>query len=389
MKIVHILIGKPKPVTTIGVKKSVYHIAENQTLIGEDVFVMGITRECNINGEVVCEKPRIEIFKQNNCRFIVDKFFLNRLEEINPCVVNFHSAFIPEFCVIGKFLKKKGIPYVISPRGAYRQNALMKNKLLKKIWLTLFENQLLANANLIHFLTKTGLDEFDDLGFSIDTKRECIPNGIDKCREFDPWKEKGYITKFLELEYDSRVIVSIGRLDIYYKGLDLLIKGFSLLPKNVLQNTYLILFGPDTNGAKIQLMKIANEFGIKDRLLMPGPVYGDDKFRIMAGADIFAVTSRSEGFPNALLEALSVGARCLVSNNIGIENELKSYHAGCLTSIDPTDISTQIQYILENIKVNNFVTELSLNSKKLCNEKFIWRSVAGKLLASYRQIVNV
>jgi glycosyltransferase involved in cell wall biosynthesis len=64
--------------------------------------------------------------------------------------------------------------------------------------------------------------------------------------------------------------------------------------------------------AKNELSKLASELRIEDRVDWLG--IKPDPYPRLRGARIFAVASRHEGTPNALLEAMACGLPCIVSD---------------------------------------------------------------------------
>jgi glycosyltransferase involved in cell wall biosynthesis len=56
-----------------------------------------------------------------------------------------------------------------------------------------------------------------------------------------------------------------------------------------------------------RLRRYAVALGIAPRVTFVGPVFGDDKVNLMAGADVMLLPSYSEGLPYALLEAMAAG----------------------------------------------------------------------------------
>jgi glycosyltransferase involved in cell wall biosynthesis len=119
------------------------------------------------------------------------------------------------------------------------------------------------------------------------TKYTVIPNAVRN------------ITEFPELEREN-IILAVGRFNDPCKGFDLLIGAFNLL-KN--ENWRLVFAG----GTKEEGEYLLNEaiLEVTSRIEFLGAVTNMDELYARAG--IFVMPSRSEGFPNALAEAVSAG----------------------------------------------------------------------------------
>lgn len=98
-------------------------------------------------------------------------------------------------------------------------------------------------------------------------------------------------------------IVSVGRL-IDSKNFDRLLRIFNKLNR---KDWTLSIIGGDSlrQNNMIQLKNLANELGIKDRVTFTGSISNIDDY--LKKSSIFAFTSSSEGFPNALAEGMSAG----------------------------------------------------------------------------------
>ena len=94
-------------------------------------------------------------------------------------------------------------------------------------------------------------------------------------------------------------ILAVGRLN-RQKGFDILIEALSALPGNTpVWHATILGEGPERYALERQITSC----GVEDRIALPGVV--SDVAPFLAGADIFVMPSRFEGFPNALLEALA------------------------------------------------------------------------------------
>lgn len=96
--------------------------------------------------------------------------------------------------------------------------------------------------------------------------------------------------------------VAVGRLT-NQKGFDLLIDAFGRVAESLpAWQLKIIGGGPDADALRL----LAEQRGIADRVRFEPPV--DDVERPMASAGVFVLSSRFEGFPNVLLEAMALGA---------------------------------------------------------------------------------
>ncbi|HOY67564.1 MAG TPA: glycosyltransferase family 4 protein [Candidatus Ozemobacteraceae bacterium] len=97
------------------------------------------------------------------------------------------------------------------------------------------------------------------------------------------------------------ILVTMGRL-VSSKQFDHVIRAFAKVSPRVLgSKLWLIGDGPEIANLKA----LSQHLGIEDRVVFWGQV--DDPIPILAQADLFVFTSQYEGFPNALLEAMSLG----------------------------------------------------------------------------------
>jgi glycosyltransferase involved in cell wall biosynthesis len=132
-----------------------------------------------------------------------------------------------------------------------------------------------------------------------------IPNGVIPApRDLDG---AGF-RRELGLGPTDRLLLFVGRLDVLHKGLDVLVDGVAEAPA-----WRLAMVGPDVRGGRAWLLARAEALGMLSRLAVVGPRQGRALHQAFAAADCFALTSRWEGLPIALLEALAHGVPAVVS----------------------------------------------------------------------------
>lgn len=105
----------------------------------------------------------------------------------------------------------------------------------------------------------------------------------------------------LDLSGDRNWFVAVGRFS-YEKGFDRLIDAFAHVAEHCpAWNLMIIGDGPE----KSKLRKTTQDLGLKDRVLFPGWI--ESPWPAISKSSIAVLPSRYEGFPNALLEAMSHG----------------------------------------------------------------------------------
>lgn len=95
-------------------------------------------------------------------------------------------------------------------------------------------------------------------------------------------------------------VVSLGRL-AEQKDHQTLLRAYAF---SALRSTHrLVIAGEGEERASLE--GLARELGLGDRLLLPGAM--DNPYRVLADAALHVLSSRWEGYPNVLLEALALG----------------------------------------------------------------------------------
>ncbi|WP_432662623.1 glycosyltransferase family 4 protein [Wukongibacter baidiensis] len=145
-------------------------------------------------------------------------------------------------------------------------------------------------ANKVVAQTKVGKECFNE---SIKKKTVVIPNPVNT--------EAANNLNENVLTGTSKTLLAMGRLG-HEKGFDLLIRAFAQI-KDKNPDWKLIIWGEGKERKNIE--KIISNLKMEDRVMLPGKT--KEPLAKMAEADLFVLSSRREGFPNVLCEAMTVG----------------------------------------------------------------------------------
>lgn len=370
MRIIHVVLGKANPERMNGVNKVTHFLANAQHELGHQVEIWGLTKTPDATVYTRPFPTRL-FMAQPFYRDLHPDLLRAIYEEPSDSVFHIHGAFIPDFYLLTRLLKKCKLRYVYTPHGAFNKVALAKNRWLKKLYFHQRERCILADAHRVHF---PGRSEYDHIGIIIPLKNKIlIPNGQD-------FRELNF--EYQELQAGVHPVFGFcGRLDIYYKGLDLLIEGFSRYVKHGGEGElWLIGDGPDREKLENQ----SRQLHMVERVKFMGALYGKDKLNRIANMDFFCHPSRSEGSPTAVLEAAALGKPVMVSTATNAGDEVERCRCGIHL---PQNTAEGIEHALFRFQKeyqNQQHLESGERAKTMICQEFNWLSIARRHLESYQ-----
>ena len=108
----------------------------------------------------------------------------------------------------------------------------------------------------------------------------------------------------------------------------------------------IILYGPDRNGAKKIITEQIKENGLEKVVEIRDGIHGKEKERVLLESDFFILTSRFEGHPMGLIEALSYGLPCLVTTGSNMADEILKANAGWTSDVNEEGIMEALKHLL-------------------------------------------
>ena len=129
----------------------------------------------------------------------------------------------------------------------------------------------------------------------------------------------------------AKVVVALGRL-WQEKGHDVLIRAFAALAPDFADWRLIIVGeGPERDA----LSALAEALGVAGRVSLPG--WMDVPEDALAASELFVMSSRYEGFPNALLEAMGVGLPVVSTACGGSEEMIEHGVNGYVVAVNDVD----------------------------------------------------
>ena len=283
-------------------------------------------------------------------------------------IVHFFGCWSPNLIkifLISKLLKKK---FIITPMGALEPWSLNEKKIKKKIALSLYQNKILANSDIIHCTSEDEERNIKILNPNVNTV--VIPHGIPQ----NFFQKK--ICKFPK----KRKALFFSRIH-KKKGIFEVIEAWKLLrPKN----WEFHIFGPEGDQTFKTIKKFVKENNLSNDIYFHDPVFlKTEKKKIFLDHDILILYSKNENFGFSILEALSNSLPVLTTSNVPW-NSIKKYNAGWFINENKEELKKTLKEIFE-IK-DDLISVKSRNAYVLAN-KYNWINIMPKMDRMYKKLI--
>ncbi len=178
-----------------------------------------------------------------------------------------------------------------------------------------------------------------------------------------------------------RYVLGLGRL-VHKKGFDLLLDAFAGLPDDLAEVAVVIGGGGSELAA---LRRKADELGLGERAIFPGPLSRSQVAGTMGEADVFVLPSRIEPFGIVTLEAMTASTPVLVSS-IGGAPEIVRHGIDGLT-VDPTDRAA-FRVALTTMLRDGGLRERLGEAGRRRAAAFTWPTLTDDYRQIYREVIS-
>ena len=139
-------------------------------------------------------------------------------------------------------------------------------------------------------------------------------------------------------------------------------KGLELLFEALAQLDFPFLFqiaGKGEDSYEATLKKLAQELNIAHAIEWVGWLDGDEKYELLANADLFVLPSYNENFAMVVIEALAVGTPVLLSDRVGLCDYVAQQQLGWICKLDTLAIAHQLRIIQQEQEQRQRIRQLA------------------------------
>jgi glycosyltransferase involved in cell wall biosynthesis len=292
-------------------------------------------------------------------------------------LVHVHAIFSYPSTITMAIARLQNVPYIIRPLGQLCAWSLQQSRRKKEIYLTLIEKANLENAEALHLTSNQEQKELELLGWNLPSF--IMPHGLSLSIPIPDARQ--HLHQILNIPLERPIILFLSRLHPK-KGLDYLIPALAKLSD---QNFAFVLAGNGSLEYEAELDRLIQENNLGDRTYKLGFVSGKKKDICLQGADLYVLTSHSENFGVAVLEALASGTPALVTTGVALSDLVKEQNLGWVVDLEIGAISDAIQEFLNNQTIGQ---EMGDRARHFILENYTWDRIAAKMVAIYNQILS-
>ncbi len=290
------------------------------------------------------------------------------LEDVD--IVVFHEVYRTRYLRLARVVRAAGVPYIIVPHGELGAQAQSRKRLKKRIANRTLFRSFIQGASAIQCLSTR---EFDET--SLGSRKFISVNGVAV-----PAVQK---SRFRE---QGQKIVYVGRLEAVHKGLDLMIEAAWMAADELRQSKIsIVIHGPDFRGRYDSLQALIRKYDVGDIVCLKNEVVGAEKVRVLMDADAFIQTSRFEGMPLGVLEALSYGLPCLLTEGTNLASDVCRSNAGWTAQNFSQSIAGALRRFVGE---TDRLSHAGANARQLIVDTYSWQKVSAEAIRAYVDVIG-
>mgnify|MGYP001018445805 CR=1 FL=1 len=282
-----------------GITRSISHLVEGLAAKGVDCHVMLISAKGQDSGKPLdailelCSFTKLDSEKKLDCKLV--RCISNYVKANDIDVITLHGYKANLWGLVSRIVKIIPCPMATILHGWPNINLKISLYHLLDKFVVRFFDRIVLVSPAQKLLTQ--------LLMLPKSKLRVIPNGISSSPSF----HRATVLDSFGIPNDSFVICYAGRL-CRKKNIGPLVEAYSLI-QNKLPNSILLIVG---DGEELdKLTALAKRIDVRS-IKFTGSI--PNAREIIAASDIFCSLSKTEGLPNTVLEAMSGGVPCILSN---------------------------------------------------------------------------
>lgn len=282
-----------------------------------------------------------------------------------------NGMFHRDLPALARVAAKARIPYVVAPHDPYHPALFRQRRIWKEVYWRLVERPMLRRAAAIQLLAGAHGRHLASRG--VERPPIEAPNGI------DPSDLTGQppVTR----DNSAVTVGALGRMDMWNKGLDLLVRALALVRAEGADLQLIIQGRIQTDRAEVS--RLAEALGIAEAVHLRGST--DDPISTIRGWDVLAIASRFEGFGLTAVEAMVAGTPILCSAEAGVAEHVRRGRCGVVAVPSVEGLAAGLRQLLAR---RAEWEQMATNGRAYAARELRWDAVASTVASHYQMLVD-
>lgn len=292
------------------------------------------------------------------------------IDEVKPDLVHIHSIWQITLHLALRAVRKKGVPYVIAPRGTVEEWALRQKRIKKRIALLTYQGYDFRHALAFHATANSEAQQIRRLGFSQPIIMS--PNGVNE--------PKVMPVKNLHSDGYHRALF-MSRIH-YKKGLLNLVEAWRRVRPI---GWKMEIVGTDYDNYQQVVERAVRDAGLLEDFIFTGPLQDEEKWTAYRRSDCFVLPTYSENFGIVVAEALFAGTPVITTKGAPWQ-ELETCRCGYWVDIGVDPLANALSKMFS--LTDDMRRAMGENGRRLIQDKYSWQSIAENLKKSYEGLLS-
>ena len=293
-------------------------------------------------------------------------------------VVHLHSLYFHHTMAAARVCARFGVPYVLQPHGALDPYLFRHHRWRKSIAEIWFQNAATRRASAVQFTTEEEKSLAERNTFGV--RGLVVPIGLDP-GDYAGLPPRGAFRDRHPSIGDRPIVLFLGRLN-FKKGIDVLVRAFTDAVEAGL-DAHLVLAGPD-DGDRARIESLIDKHRLRSRTTLTGMVVGEDKLALLADSDVFVLSSWTENFGIAVVEAMACGLPVAISDRVNLWRSVAEADAGWVAPVR-SDAFRDI--LLEALADPERRRAKGRRGRALVSKRYAWPRIAPIQVAAYDSVL--
>ena len=211
-------------------------------------------------------------------------------------------------------------------------------------------------------------------------KVRTVYNGVE-LEKIDRMPADSSLRGELGMSESARLVTTVGNVR-RIKGLDILLQAAARVCREA-PETFFLVIGKTTEADHFaELQQLAGSLGMQGRFRLAGE--REDVAAVLKASDIFCLPSRSEGFSNALIEAMACSLPCVATDVGGNAEAIRSGANGFI--VHPERPEELAQRILDLVGAPAKAREIGAAARRTVEERFTFGTMIDNVAGIYREL---